>query len=479
MNNLRHTYRIAGNGINLALLAFALIPLIALSYYNHPSPADDYCYIDTVFKFSWLEAMHYYYTGWTGRYFGIFLNHSNPLLYHSITGFKILPVLLLLGLVASIYTLVRQLTPTLSRRAHLGFAGVILFLYILQMPSIAEAFYWMAAFVTYTVPNIMTLLWVTVVVRWYRLDSRTMKILTGIFAGFLVFAVIGSSETNLLVMLLLIAGWMGYRILFQRKVDGLMIGIAVVALLSCYLFFTAPGNEARLGGNPLSGNIPESMLNSFIKLATLVYGWIVRTPLLLFTAIWMVVLSSITPQALDYFKTPLWFVFLLYIGVLAAQLFPSYYGVGIEPTLRVINCVYLFFLIGWFYITGVAYHKVAQQRPLPVVSLRSQGIIMAGLGLWILFSISNSASYRMIYTDWLKGKASAYNQAMNQRYEILRTTPESVVYLPAIEALPQSLFVEDIKETKDHWWNKCMAGYFGKEAIYLIQDKNKTNEPTP
>jgi hypothetical protein len=479
MNNLRHTYRITGNAVNLALLAFALIPLIALSYYNHPSPADDYCYIDTVFKFSWLEAMHYYYTGWTGRYFGIFLNHSNPLLFHSITGFKVLPILLLLGLVVSIYTLVRQLTPTLFRKAHLGFAGVILFLYILQIPSIAEAFYWMAAFVTYTVPNILTLLWITVVLRWYRLDNPTMKTLTGIFAGFLVFAIIGSSETNLLVMVLLVAGWIGYRLLFQRKVDGLMIGMIITTLISCYLYFMAPGNEARLGGNPLSGNISQSMLNSFIKLGTLAYGWIIKTPLLLFTATWIALLSRITPQALNYFKTPLWYISLIYIGILAAQLFPSYYGVGIEPTLRVINCVYLFFLIGWFYLTGVVYCTISQRRRLPVISLRYQGVILAGLGLWIVFSITNSTSYRMVYTDWLKGKASAYNQAMNQRYETLRNSRESVVYLPEIEVVPQSLFVEDIKVTKDHWWNKCVAGYFGKEAIYLIQDKNKTNEPTP
>lgn len=479
MNNLRHTYRIAGNGINLSLLAFALIPLIALSFYNHPSPADDYCYIDTVFKYSWLEAMHYYYTGWTGRYFGIFLNHSNPLLFHSVVGFKILPVVLLLGLVAALYALIRQLTPTLFRKAHLGFSGVILFLYILQIPSVAEAFYWMAAFVTYTVPNILTILWITVVLRWYRLDTPTMKTLTGIFAGFLVFAIIGSSETNLLIIVLLIAGWIGYRILFHRKVDGLMVGIAVITLLSCYLFFTAPGNEARLGGNPLSGNIPQSMFNSFARLAVLSYGWVVKTPLLLFTAAWIVLLSRITPQALNYFKVPVWYVLILYVGVLSAQLFPSYYGVGIEPTLRVINCVYLFFLLGWFYIAGVVYQWLSQQRKLPIISLKSQGLILSGLGLWILFSISQSTSYRTLYTDWLKGRAAAYDQAMNERYELLRSSPEAVVYLPAIEVLPQSLFVEDIKETKDHWWNKCMAGYFGKEAIYLIQDKNKTNEPTP
>ncbi len=39
------------------------------------------------------------------------------------------------------------------------------------MPSIAEAFYWMAAFVTFTIPGILTFGWIVVVLRWYRLET--------------------------------------------------------------------------------------------------------------------------------------------------------------------------------------------------------------------------------------------------------------------------------------------------------------------
>ena len=82
MNRFYKKYRSLGNWVNILLMVSVLAPLLALSYYNQPSPADDYCYIDTVFKYGWLEAMNYYYSGWTGRYFGIFLNHTNPLLFH-------------------------------------------------------------------------------------------------------------------------------------------------------------------------------------------------------------------------------------------------------------------------------------------------------------------------------------------------------------------------------------------------------------
>jgi hypothetical protein len=477
MNKLFNTYRMAGNALNTLLLAAVLIPLIVLSLYNHPSAADDYGYIDTVFRFGWLEAMHYYYTGWTGRYFGILLNHTNPLLFHSVLGFKILPILLLLGLVGSLYLLIRQLTPTLSRGAHLGFAGVVFFLYILQLSSLAEAFYWMAAFVTYTLPSILTFIWVVVVLRWYRLE--TLRILTGIFAGFLVFAIIGSSETNLLTILLLIAAMWGYRLLFHREIDGLMIGLMLVAIFSSYLYFTAPGLSVRLGGNPLGGNIPLSVLNAFRKLAQLVAGWLIRSPLLLFTAAWMLVLARCTPQARTYFTVPFWYVFLLYIGILSAQLFTSYYGIGIDPTAREINCVYLFFLVGWFYTTGVLLHTLSGRVPLPGISASGQGVLLIVLVAGTVFAFYKNPNIRMIYSDWLSGKAAAYNTELYRRYDLIKNTRQSVVYLPALENKPQSLFVDDIKEDKNHWWNKLMAGYFQKEAIYLISDKKNTNESNP
>ncbi len=472
MNKFYKKYRVLGNWINILLMISVLLPLIILSRYNHPSPADDYCYIDTVFKFGWLEAMNYYYSGWTGRYFGIFLNHSNPLLFHSVVGFKILPVVLLAGVIFALYSLFRHLTPTLSRLAHLGFAGVVFFLYMLKMASMSEAYYWMAAFVTYTVPNILTLLWIVVVLRFYRQDTQSAKILLASLSGFFIFAVIGSSETNLLIMVLLVGAWWVYRLLFHRKVDGFMIAMLGVTAVSCYLYFSSPGNQARIGGNPLGGDVVFSFISSFKKLAYLSFEWISRTPLLLFTCAWLVVLSRLSAGARNYFAVPVWYAVLLYIGVLSAQLFPSYYGVGIEPTPRVINCVYFFFLIGWFYIIGVIYHyfkkgKVGEFR----YSAMSYGVLYVLLGVSCFLSFYKSENVRLIYTDLIRGKAAAFDQEMNQRYEILRTSKEDVVYLPALESKPLSIFYDDdIKTDKDHWWNKCLAGYYGKKAVYMKQN---------
>lgn len=470
MNKFYKKYRTVGNSINIGLLLSVFLPLLVLSYYNHPSPADDYCYIDTVFKYSWFEAMNFYYSGWTGRYFGIFLNHSNPLILHSVTGFKIWPVFLLAAMIFGLYNLFRHLTPTLSRIAHLGFAGIVFFLYILKMASIVEAFYWMAAFVTYTVPNILTLFWVTLVLDWYRQDTK--KLLLAVLANLAIFAIIGSSETNLLILIVLVGALWFYRLVFHRKVDVLMVSMLIVTALSSYFLFASPGNAARMGGNPMGGNVVFSIVSSFKMLAKLSFDWIFTTPLLIFSLAWIIVLSKISAGGRNYFAMPVWFAVLLYIGVLAAQIVPSYFGVGIDPTPRVINCVYLFFVIGWFYVIGVIFYYVNKKYAgnFPLSFLR-YGVLYTLLVISIALSFFRSANVKMLYSDILKGRAAAFSRESDERYVLIQQSKEKIVYLPRIKTRPLSLYFDDITTNRDHWWNKCMAGYFGKEAIILDESK--------
>lgn len=472
MNKFYKKYRVLGNWINIMLMVSVLLPLIALSYYNHPSAADDFCYIDTVFKHGWFGAMNAYYTGWTGRYFGIFLNHTNPLLFHSIIGFKVLPVILLAAFIFSLYSLFRHLTPTLSRLAHLGFAGVVFFLYILKLPSISEAFYWMAAFVTFTIPNILTLLWIVLVLRWYRQDKQSARLVVGALAGFLIFAIVGSSETNLLTIMAFIGAWWVYRILFNRKVDGFMIAMLVVALISCAFYAVAPGNQARIGTNPLGGNVIFSLVSSYKYLILKSFDWVVKGPLFFFTIAWLVVLSRLSSGARNYFSMPVWYALLLYIGILGVQLFPSYYGVGIDPPPRVINCAYLYFLIGWFYIVGVLFHHFKVRNPSGLnFSVVRYGVVYAVLGIVTFLGFYSSPNVRLIYSDLIRGKAAAYDKEMYSRYDALKTSTEDIVYLPPLQAKPMSIFIDDdITVNPDHWWNRCMAGYFGKKAIYLKEN---------
>lgn len=453
------------NWFAVVLLLIAIIPLLVLSGFNHPSPVDDYCYIDTVFKYSWLEAMHFYYTGWTGRYFSIFLNHTNPLLFHWFGGFKVIPPVLILGTVVSIFLFFKRTLQQKSISVALTVTGSITFLYIMALPSAAEAFYWMAAFSTYTFANIFTIFWIIGVVSRYNTASQSSRKRMEWITYFFVFAIIGSSETNLLIICLLIGSWWLYRLVYDREIDSYMIITVLLATVCLLFFFLAPGNTARLGGNPLSGDIMTSAIASFRKLAQLLWNWSSQTPLLFFSVIWWLILDKTTLRTSYYLNAPIWLSLLLYIGILTAQLFPSYYGIGIEPTPRVINCVYLFFLLGWFFnIALIKSFAVKQHLGIPTRFL----VVIAILAL--LFHARNYAVYTnnsltVLYSDWLDGKAAAFDSEMNKRYEMILASDEGEITLPAIKNRPQSLYVGDIGDS--HWWVKCTSGYFGKDVIHI------------
>ena len=250
-----------------------------------------------------------------------------------------------------------------------------------------------------------------------------------------------------------------------------MVAMMVTALVSCYFYFSSPGNQARLGGNPLGGNVLFSVISSFKKFGVLAYDWVLKGPLLFFTVLWLVILSRLSKGARNYFSIPAWFAILLFIGVVTAQLFPSYYGVGIEPTPRVINCVYFFFLIGWFYVMGVIFHNfnLSETRIFDISRTR-YAVIYCITILSVALSFYRSNNVRIMYTDIIKGRAAAFDKENYERYELLKNSREKVVYLPALKIRPSSLYVDDITLNQKHWWNKCLAGYYGKEAVIMVNE---------
>ncbi|TAF92829.1 MAG: hypothetical protein EAZ32_00665 [Cytophagia bacterium] len=455
------------NWFNVALLALALVPLLALAFYNHPSIVDDYCYIDTVFKYGYFEAMHHYYTGWTGRYFGILLNHSSPLIVHWYAGFKVLSVLLLVGLCGSIYWLIKTLWPQGRMLQIGGMLGVVFFLFVLKIASIVEAFYWMAAFVTYTIPNILTLCLIVVMVKYYEARALRQK-LTAILAAFLVFATIGSSETNLLITVILVVGWFGYRLIIKQNFDRFALFLILIAGFSCYLSFASEGNAMRLAGNPVSGNLPLALRQSLGHLGQLSSAWLLHSPLLIFTFFWIIFLLKRPDwRESQFLAVPIWVAGIAYLGVLWSQLFTSFYGIGIESPPRVVNSVYLYFLLGWFYNVAVWVRYLAQKRTLKPVSSLTHWAFGILLFITVVKDIKGSSNLRMVYGDWLRGRAAAYNQELYERYAFINNTPADTVYVTPLRARPQSLFMDDLNRDPAHLWNRCVSGYFGKKVIYL------------
>ena len=140
-----------------------------LSFHNHPSAADDYCFADTAVRDGFWQAQKYYYNWWTGRYFSNMLVHGNPLVWGWYDGYRLIPALMATALVGAIYALASELLRGESLKNRLQATGLLFFMIVLALQSTVEAFFWTAAMATYTVPTILTIYLVAVIIRWYRL----------------------------------------------------------------------------------------------------------------------------------------------------------------------------------------------------------------------------------------------------------------------------------------------------------------------
>jgi len=460
------------NAVALLLFGVALLPLLVLSFHNHPSAVDDYCFADTAVRYGVWQAQKFYYDGWTGRYFSNLIVHTSPLVWGWYNAYRFIPALLVLSWIGALYTMLSELMPTQPISVRLVSTGVLFFLYILMLPSTMESFFWLAAAASYTIPTIFSFYLIAVIIRWYRLSHPILRNLTAVWAGFLVFAVVGSSETNLVWMLLFLGGIIGYQILFQRKIDWFLIGLMGVALVSAWLLFRAPGNKIRMGGNPHSGELVVSAVASIGYLAKSVVDWLTHTPILVLSVFWLPIarrLGRSDHLSRKWFTVPPLLATLAYAGLLVALIFPSYYGIGIPPALRVMNVVYAFFLIGWFHVLTIwlvyADRKDLLGNRLTVVySLPFVGVA----ALWIGFSALRSVPLKRLYIDWLSGRAAQYDQEMTARQRVLRDPTVTTVELPVLTAKPETIFNDDIHPTDTrHWWNRCQAGYYGKKVITL------------
>lgn len=455
---------------------------MALALYNHASAADDYCHIDTVFKYGWMGGIKAYYTGWSGRYFSIFLNHSNPLLFHWFAGFKWLPFFLYTGIIASFFWLVRTLNPDKKTLVNLGIASLLFYLLILRLPSILEAFFWTAAVVNYTVPNILTLLWILVAIK-RETPGRPPLVVKGLnlLAFLLVFAINGTSENNVFVIMILIIGWLGYRLVWSRKLDPFYLSLLIWGIVTALFSFLSVGNAVRFEGNPQSRNFLFAFIESFKFAPKLLFGWITNPSFLVITLLSLGLFPSFLKKGTDsynaFFNINPFYTMLVTTGVVVSQIFPSYYGIGVYPTPRVINCIYFFFLWGWFYNLGVVLCYLDKRKLLRLTTFpRIPFLLKPLLCLVLLWDFYHAENSRLMYRELLTGEAAAYSEEMTERTRLLMTSPSDTLYLAPLRHQPQTLFLEDMKADPGHLWNRCIAGYFGKKAIYIAEPRRNDQD---
>ncbi|MBF9223156.1 hypothetical protein I2H31_18780 [Hymenobacter sp. BT662] len=422
------------------------------------------------------------YWSWSGRYTALVAcSLLNPISFGQLgTAYKLaclLQLVLLFGaLVALLRALLRGAAGTFRQLLQAGAGAFLLLVY--HLPSTAECFYWLTAGYTYVLAVVLLLLALAVLAASFGAQRAGRRLGIGAVAG-LLFLAVGCNETVAVPVLLL--AWAAVAVLRgQARRNGL--ALALVVSLGCALAFAAPGNVARMHGEPFGKpGIWFCLTHTALFVAYCLVTWLGNGVLVAVTMLLVPALARLArfpDLPLHRFAQRPVLLTLLVPAFLAAGLFPSFWVRSAAPPLRALSLLHICFVLTWLLAAHAWVLYAARRREQPLL-LALPGFVRGGLLVWLLctfftdynhhlrdaghrFSTNNSF---LAYRDLLHGTAARYDAQLTARYAYLRGRAPLHAQVPALEATPIILLYGDIGPDSANWGNQAYAGFFHKKTI--------------
>lgn len=459
--------------VTFVLVGLALVitvPLVALSFYNHPSPADDYCFANTAMHYGFWQAQQFYYDGWSGRFFHNFIVHSSPLTFGWYEGYKIYPIVLLALVLLSFYALASQWVRGRTTMTWAVAAGLFIG-FMASLAGLPEFLYWYAGMACYSMSAVFYLFWLATLLAHQR---RGFGLLPGylLLEGLLLAGIIGSSETSMVMAMSVLALIAWGELLQRRKLSATILILLAVGAVSCYYLMAAPGNAIRMASNPNSSDVALTLRSSLRYAVGYLAHQFLKTPLLPLSLLYLPIAWRLTEKPLPAYLRlpPIWG--LLYMGATVLVLISlHFYGVGIPPVTRLVNLINLVLWLSWGY--NLTLLMVLLRQHYPAEAIQQYGRVVALVAVvWTMVVAGAQSVVPVAYGDWLSGRAAQYDRAMQQRYAELAEPGLADGQMTPLPVYPVSLFLEDVKGDPKHLWNRCWADYYHKKTIVL------TDRPT-
>jgi len=420
-------------------LFLALLSFLILSFFNHPS-FDDYYFAVKTKNEGFFPAQKNWYLEWTGRYFSTAILSSNPLIFNWFFGFKIIPFLLFVLFLGSFFILIRELFSTLDRWCISSLSLVVLFIYLYQMPSISEGFYWVAGAITYQLGNILFIFFLTFFIRLSKNPSLSSINFFG--SAICLIAVIGSNETIMILLDSLIGFVLTIHLIKFRRLDKWLIILTIIAIIFSLIVILCPGNAKRIAAesflypSPFRKDLKFTILTSFKSTFEYLIKWLQNGQLLIFTLLFLPISyrNKESTSSRSFFQIPVSLSLGIYFILITLVFFPIHWSHGTEIiSPRPVNIAYFLFVIGWFYNVQLIINKTKREIKLNLIA---KYILVVSIISVTVFSKNNIT---LAAKNVISGQAYTYDKENKNRYLTMRNCNSETCEIATLTTLPKTM----------------------------------------
>lgn len=466
----------------IAFFAVTIVPLLAISWYDHPS-ADDYAYAVDTYRvwrstgnlFSVLkEAVKTsadYWNHWQGLYTSAFLLALEPGLfgeqYYRVTGFLTIGTVVIGNLAFCGFLLHRKFGETKLTAAAFGMALSFLMLHF--MPSAAEGLYWYNGAMNYTFFYGILLLLLCAVLALCEEQKLFAAARRLLFAVFLAVVLSGGNHVTAFTGLLAVSLILGCCVIFRKKSFSLRVGIVLFfeAVGFC-VNILSPGTKVRADAFEQTGGIVSTLWNALRYLLGQMNDWIGLALIVVLVLLLPSMHGCVKRLRMEknfHFRCPL-AVFVASVGLLTAMCCPSYYAMGAIGAGRLVNVIYFAFVllvfVNAFYVCGWVDETFQIARMQQTVQW---SVTVAVLCFGMVVGCCDRAAGFIALSSIRSGEALAYSMEADARYNLYLESEGQDVEVAAFSFYPRLLYYEDITQDPSDWRNCQVEEYFGLKSV--------------
>ena len=456
----------------IILLILLILPFFILSFFNHPCP-EDMSWTENAHRNGFIRSQLSLLTTEGGRFFTYALISLNPLILHSITGYKIIVLLMMLLMLFSIHFFFREIFNDNLSFTETALASIsVFFLYLYGMPSVGEGFYYLTGVALYNLSLILLMMFFAFLLRRTKTLPGNKLYFNAVICFILFAAILGTCELAIALMSYSILILFFYEMIKHKRKDKLLTAFIVLIIAAGILLMLSPGNQHRSDKYILKHDLVNSVYSSFSFTLSTIYFLLFKTPISGITIILLPVFFSMFKKSNESSKkvpaflslNPIACLILSFV-ILISLNFIIFFGLNITPYTRIQNFVYFIFLILWIwnliilcsYLSG----KFSFNYKRYAVMFYITGFIIVSLYLSL-----RSNNIKTAYSELIRGTASEYDDSMNERYRTIYECKDDSCQVDSIVTLTKTLSEVQLTSDPNNNFNRWYSRFFHKKNIY-------------